>query len=107
MDAIPPRGRDPFSPDFFDDPYPGHALVVHLARYDCLAIGRYAEIRAMLSDREHFGSVRDRASREWLPRWPNCRCGRPARTEIATPPVRRPNNTLRGLRQLRLRLHRA
>lgn len=42
---------DPFSPEFFADPYPSHATlrdagpVVWLTRYNVAATARYAEVR--------------------------------------------------------------
>jgi 4-methoxybenzoate monooxygenase (O-demethylating) len=62
--AVPELDFDPFGPEFFDDPYPGHAMVretapvVRLPRYDCYAVGRYDEIRTMLTDWESFVSSR-------------------------------------------------
>ena len=61
---VPSLDLDPFGPAFFDDPYPGHASVretapvVRLPRYDCFAVGRHDEIRAMLTDWESFVSSR-------------------------------------------------
>ncbi len=64
MPDIPSLDLDPFSAAFFDDPYPGHALVresapvVFLPRYGCYATGRHAEIHAMLTDWESYVSSR-------------------------------------------------
>ncbi len=69
--AIPVLGLDPFAPAFFDDPYPGHALVretgpvVRLAGLDCLAVGRHAEVHAMLMDWENFCSSRGVGVRDY------------------------------------------
>ena len=62
--SVPELDLDPFGPAFFDDPTPGHAAVretapvVWLPRTQCYAVGRYDEIRAMLTDWESFVSSR-------------------------------------------------
>ena len=64
-----PRGApavdvDPFSPEFFADPYPSHATlrdagpVVWLTRYNVAATARYAEVRQALQDYQTFSSAR-------------------------------------------------
>lgn len=69
--AIPVLDLDPFSAAFFDDPYPGHALVretapvVALAPYGCLAVGRHGEIHAMLTDWESYCSSRGVGIRDY------------------------------------------
>jgi cytochrome P450 len=55
---------DPFSPEFFADPYPSHATlrdagpVVWLTRYNVAATARYAEVRQALQDYQTFSSAR-------------------------------------------------
>ncbi len=55
---------DPFSTDYFADPYPGHeairsaGAVVWLSRYNVAATARYAEVRQALSDYKSFSSAR-------------------------------------------------
>ena len=55
---------DPFSPEFFADPYPSHATlrdagpVVWLTRYNVAATARYAEVRQALQDHRTFSSAR-------------------------------------------------
>jgi 4-methoxybenzoate monooxygenase (O-demethylating) len=55
---------DPFSLEFFADPYPSHATlrdagrVVWLARYNIAATARYAEVRQALQDYKTFSSGR-------------------------------------------------
>ncbi|GAA1297722.1 cytochrome P450 [Pseudonocardia xinjiangensis] len=62
--TVPALGDDPFGSEILTDPYEFHARlreaapVVHLPRYDLLAMGRYAEVRATLSDWETFVSSR-------------------------------------------------
>ncbi len=55
---------DPFSLEFFADPYPSHAAlrdagrVVWLSRYNIAATARYAEVRQALQDYKTFSSAR-------------------------------------------------
>jgi hypothetical protein len=55
---------DPFSEEFFADPYPSHATlreagpVVWLTRYNVAATARYAEVRQALQDHRTFSSAR-------------------------------------------------
>lgn len=55
---------DPFSIDFFDDPYPAHQMlreagpVVWIDRWKVHAVARYAEVHAILNDPETFCSRR-------------------------------------------------
>ena len=55
---------DPFSLEFFADPYPSHATlrdagpVVWLTRYNVAATARYAEVRQALQDHRTFSSAR-------------------------------------------------
>ena len=62
--AIPELDIDPFSRDFFDDPFPAHAAlrdagpVVYLPNYDVFAVARYEQVRAMLLDWSSFTSAR-------------------------------------------------
>ncbi len=62
--SIPTSDIDPFSASFFEDPFPAHAAlrdagpVVRLSRYDVLAVARYAEVQAMLTDWRTFSSAR-------------------------------------------------
>jgi hypothetical protein len=55
---------DPFSREFFADPYPSHALlrdaggVVWLHRYSIAASARYEEVRQVLVDHKTFSSAR-------------------------------------------------
>ncbi len=61
---IPSLAVDPFSREFFDDPYPVHAqlrdagAVVRLSRYDTLAVARYEQVLAVLTDWQTFSSAR-------------------------------------------------
>ncbi len=68
-DDEPPTGAsavdlDPFSLEFFADPYPGHGLlrdagrVVWLPRYSIAATARYEEVRQVLVDHKTFSSAR-------------------------------------------------
>jgi cytochrome P450 len=85
--GVPAIDLDPFTTEFFADPYPAHALlrdsgpVVWLTRYGIAASARYEEVRRVLSD------------------WHRVR-----KLELAGAPVRRFNNTLRGLKHLPLRV---
>jgi cytochrome P450 len=62
--TVPALGDDPFGTEVLTDPYPFHARlrdagpVVDLPRYDLMAMGRYAEVRASLTDWETFVSSR-------------------------------------------------
>ena len=62
--AIPELDIDPFSRNFFDDPFPAHAAlrdagaVASLPRYDVFAVARYEQVRAMLLDWHSFSSAR-------------------------------------------------
>jgi 4-methoxybenzoate monooxygenase (O-demethylating) len=55
---------DPFSAEFFENPFPAYedlrdaGAVVRLARYDVWAAARYAEVRSMLKDWQTFCSGR-------------------------------------------------
>ena len=68
---IPSLDLDPFSIPFFDDPYPGHAAVretapvIRLARYDCLGVGRHADVHHMLMNWETFPSSRGVGIRDY------------------------------------------
>jgi len=61
---MPELGLDPFCAAFFDEPYPGHEAVreagpvVRLTQLGCFAVGRYAEVHAMLMDWQRFCSSR-------------------------------------------------
>src|SRR6202795_3401189 len=61
---IPHLDVDPFSLDFFDDPYPAHELlrdtgpVVYLDKWNGFAVARYAEVHAVLNDPLTFCSGR-------------------------------------------------
>jgi len=58
----PSSDADLFADDVLADPYPTYAALreqgpaVYLRRYDCWAIGRYAEVRAALRDHARFSS---------------------------------------------------
>lgn len=60
----PSLDLDLFCDEALADPFPGYrrirdtAAVVHLPRYDAWAMGRYADVRAALSDWESFSSAR-------------------------------------------------
>jgi 4-methoxybenzoate monooxygenase (O-demethylating) len=62
--SIPALGVDPFSIEFFDDPYPTHALlrdagpVVYLDKWSVYGVARYAEVHAVLNDPVTFCSSR-------------------------------------------------
>jgi cytochrome P450 len=55
---------DPYTPEYFEDPFPAHeelrelGPVVRLTRYDCWAVARYGEVRAVLEDWRTFSSAR-------------------------------------------------
>jgi 4-methoxybenzoate monooxygenase (O-demethylating) len=61
---IPRLDVDPFSLEFFDDPYPTHELlreagpVVHLDKWNVYGVARYAEVHAVLNDPATFCSSR-------------------------------------------------
>lgn len=68
-DGAPPAGvpsldLDPFSVEFFDDPFPAHAALreagpfVWLSRYGIGAVARYEQVRAVLLDWQTFTSER-------------------------------------------------
>ena len=67
-DAVPPGSAtvdvDPFSLEFFADPYPSHAAlrdagrVVWLTKYNISATARYAEVRQALLEYKTFSSAR-------------------------------------------------
>jgi cytochrome P450 len=62
--AIPHLDVDPFSIEFFDDPYPTHELlrdtgpVVYLEKWNVFAVARHAEVHAVLNDPLTFCSGR-------------------------------------------------
>jgi cytochrome P450 len=62
--ALPHLGVDPFSIEFFDDPYPTHALLreagplVYLDKWSVYGVARYAEVHAVLNDPVTFCSSR-------------------------------------------------
>jgi 4-methoxybenzoate monooxygenase (O-demethylating) len=62
--GVPALDVDPFSRDFFSDPYPAHTLiresgpVVWLKRYAVAACGRYQEVQDALKDWKTFSSAR-------------------------------------------------
>jgi len=62
--VVPAIDLDPFTTEFFADPYPAHALlrdsgpVVWLTRYGIAASARYEEVRRVLSDWQTFSSAR-------------------------------------------------
>lgn len=62
--SAPALDIDPFSEDFFDDPYPGHARLrdagpfVWLSAYGIGAVARYGEVRQALLDWRTFSSAR-------------------------------------------------
>ncbi|MGH6642463.1 MAG: cytochrome P450 [Bradyrhizobium sp.] len=61
---MPRLDVDPFSLEFFADPYPTHELlretgpVVHLDKWNVFAVARYAEVHAVLNDPATFCSSR-------------------------------------------------
>jgi 4-methoxybenzoate monooxygenase (O-demethylating) len=61
---IPRLDVDPFSLEFFDDPYPTHELlreagpVVHLDKWNVFGVARHAEVHAVLNDPATFCSSR-------------------------------------------------
>lgn len=62
--VIPHLDVDPFSLEFFDDPYPTHELlretgpVVYLDKWHVFGVARYAEVHAVLNDPLTFCSSR-------------------------------------------------
>ena len=64
LPGAPALDVDPFSTDFFSDPYPAHALiresgpVVWLTRYAVAACGRYEQVQHALKDWKTFSSAR-------------------------------------------------
>ncbi|MEP7242103.1 MAG: cytochrome P450 [Gammaproteobacteria bacterium] len=62
--GVPAVDVDPFSTEFFSDPYPSHAAlreagpVAWLSRYSIAATARYEEVRRALMDWETFASGR-------------------------------------------------
>lgn len=65
MAIMPPNSvADPFSAEFFADPFPVHAAlrdagpVVRLSAYGCWAVARYDEVHRVLNDWETFSSAR-------------------------------------------------
>lgn len=65
MAIMPPTSAaDPFSAEFFTDPFPVHAAlrdagpVVRLSAYECWAVARYDEVHRVLNDWETFSSAR-------------------------------------------------
>ncbi|WP_316181228.1 MULTISPECIES: cytochrome P450 [unclassified Bradyrhizobium] len=62
--AIPHLAIDPFSYEFFDDPYPAHqemreaGPVVYLDAWNVYGVARYAEVYAVLNDPQTFCSSR-------------------------------------------------
>src|SRR5437763_11917682 len=61
---IPRVDVDPFSNEFFENPYPAHEAlreagpVVHLDKWNVYAVARYAEVHAVLNDPLTFCSSR-------------------------------------------------
>jgi 4-methoxybenzoate monooxygenase (O-demethylating) len=64
LHGAPSLDLDPFSAEFLNDPYPGHAAlreagnVVWLSQYRIAASARYQEVRGALSDYRTFSSAR-------------------------------------------------
>jgi cytochrome P450 len=62
--ALPHLDVDPFSIEFFDDPYPTHELLreagplVYLDKWSVYGVARYAEVHAVLNDPMTFCSSR-------------------------------------------------
>ena len=79
-DPIPVSDADPFSAEFFENPFPIHAAlrdagpVVRLSRYDVYAVARYADVTAVLNDWRTFSSARGagltdfKKEKPWPPR---------------------------------------
>jgi 4-methoxybenzoate monooxygenase (O-demethylating) len=63
-DGIPILPVDPFSVEFFDNPFPAHEAMreagplVHLDKWQVYAVARYAEVHAVLNDPATFCSSR-------------------------------------------------
>jgi cytochrome P450 len=61
---VPGLDVDPFAIEFFDDPYPAHALLrdagplVYLDKWSVYGVARYAEVHAVLNDPMTFCSSR-------------------------------------------------
>ena len=61
--GMPELDFDPFSRSFLEDPFPDHTRlrdvgpVARLTQYDVYAVGRHAEVRAVLQDWEAFSSA--------------------------------------------------
>jgi len=79
--GVSPVAIDPFSRAFFDDPYPGHAMVRETAPVvrlpvleahnltggrPVVGIGRHAEVQAVLMDHQRFASGRGVGLRDYL-----------------------------------------
>ncbi len=62
--SIPTSDIDPYTEEYFEDPFPAHEAlreagpVVRLTRYNVLAVARYDEVRAVLMDWASFSSAR-------------------------------------------------
>src|SRR6188472_1901226 len=62
--SVPGLDVDPFSVEFFDDPYPDHARMrdagplVHLEKWSVYGVARYAEVHAVFHDPATFCSGR-------------------------------------------------
>ena len=62
--SVPGLDVDPFSVEFFDDPYPAHARMrdagplVHLEKWSVYGVARYAEVHAVFHDPATFCSGR-------------------------------------------------
>jgi 4-methoxybenzoate monooxygenase (O-demethylating) len=62
--AIPTSEIDPYTAEYFEDPFPAHEAlreagpVVWLSRYDVWAVARYDEVRTVLADWADFSSAR-------------------------------------------------
>src|SRR5216683_1699379 len=80
INHVPTSEVDPFSKEFFDDPYPAHeelreaGPIVWLPKYQVWAIPRYAEVRDILGDWKTYTSARGvgihdfKKERPWRPR---------------------------------------
>jgi cytochrome P450 len=81
LQGVPEVGIDPFAQPFFDDPYPGHALVRETAPVvrlpvleahnltggrPVVGIGRHAEVQAVLMDWQRFPSGRGVGLRDYV-----------------------------------------
>ncbi|HUB10859.1 MAG TPA: cytochrome P450 [Acetobacteraceae bacterium] len=62
--TVPMLDVDPFCPEFFEDPFPVHAMlrdagpVAYLPRYEVFAVARYENVQAILLDWGSFSSAR-------------------------------------------------